>query len=171
MKKIIFTYLILISVSMFASDVTKSSQGFVSICIDKSAVGYSWKGKEWSQTNFINSKKIIKKITSDWYCKNEDVNKQLTESTSKDLYVESCYAIDNMYLANRCTETWIRTSNTMAKLVSFSCDSPHGTKIRFELEGNFIASHISPKFFNEPNRDYYDSIYISHGKCTTIVPN
>jgi len=170
MKKKILTYLMLINVSIFASDVTTSSQGFVSICIQESAVGYSWKGKKWVQKNFTNSKEIIKKITNDKYCENEDVKKQLSNSTSKEMYTQSCYEIDKMKVKD-CYETWIRTSSDTAKLVHVSCETGYGKEISFELEGNFIESYTSPRFFNEPNRDYYDSMYISHGQCTTIVPN
>ena len=161
------------------------SFGPISVCSEKDSVGYRWRNNDWEKGNFelstyIIHKKEHRKITNKnfEYChtglKNKyEEDKDYTaymgfsgDGTVEVKVLKRCFSIiereNKLHEIDPpiefCKE--IRNHKTN-ELLRISCKS-----FTFEPNGNFIKRQIHTNL--KSNAEYKDSLYISHGNCTSL---
>ena len=151
----------MLSLSANASISSKDNY-YTSLCIDDDATGYSWKNGDWSRTNFIPAKYIVKKFP---YSKSSlcDINK----AAYKDKRTYGCYALKsfgeefNMLSYELCNEYW-----TDGALFKVRCNtSVFGHIIEFQPNGVFRMSKTDRGLNYSKLKD---DMFVSHGKCSTM---
>jgi hypothetical protein len=187
--KILITLLLAIFISSqaYAQDSYKDildyeiPEGTVSLCKEKHSSGYNWRNGEWVEANYDTAEYIIKKIaykdidksdiSKSFDCKKID---DKINDIANDIYVfadklHRCYSVrefgkELMTVHYQICKEWYFDN----KLYSVNCYSMGEKTVTFVPNGLFVRRHIYADVTSKPNKDYKDSMVLSHGVCATI---
>jgi|LWDU01.1.fsa_nt_gi hypothetical protein len=161
MNRLLLLTILIFSLSVSASISSKNNY-YTSLCIEDESTGFNWVDGKWSLANFNNSKYIVKRfpLSKSPIC---DVSK----AAHNDVRTYGCYNKKKLgqefgiFSYQLCTEFW-----ESGKLSKVSCsNSVWGDNIEFQPSGIFHTSKIDRTL---KYKDSKGSMYVSHGKCSTL---
>jgi hypothetical protein len=150
-------------------------EGTVSLCKEKHASGYNWENGKWVSVNYGTDEYIIKKIAYKDIDKVEgetfDCKKIDDEINNFDFgkTLHRCYSVREFgeelmsFHYQMCNEWYFKN-----KIQSVNCSSMGEKTVTFVPNGLFVRRHIYADVNSNPNKDYKDSMMLSHGVCATI---